>query len=68
VTGDAYVRTDLPLLPASFESALGVLEQDAFAGELLGAFRDVFVALGRHELSLWNAAVTDWERERYIDG
>jgi glutamine synthetase len=68
VIGDAYARTDLPLLPASFESALGVLEQDAFVGELLGEFRNVFVALGRHELSLWHAAVTDWERARYIDG
>lgn len=68
VSGDAYARLDLPELPTSFEAALDTLGADAFVGELLGGFRDVFLALGRHELSLWHAAVTDWERARYIDG
>lgn len=67
VTGDAYTRTDLPLLPASFEAALDILDHDPFVGGLLGAFREVFVALGNYELSLWRLAVTDWERARYID-
>ncbi len=67
VSGDAYARHDLPLLPASFDAALELLEHDTFLGELLGAFREVFVALGRHELALWRTAVTDWERARYID-
>lgn len=66
--GDAYVVADLPQLPVTFESALDALEQDCFAGKLLGGFRDVFVALGRYELSLWRLAVTDWERARYMDG
>ena len=68
VTGDAYTRADLPLLPATFESALAVLEHDAFLAGVLGEFHQVFLALGHYELSLWQSAVTDWERARYIDG
>ncbi len=68
VTGDAYTRADLALLPATFESALAVLEHDAFLASVLGEFHQVFLALGHYELSLWHSAVTDWERARYIDG
>ena len=67
IEGDAYARPDLPLLPATFEASLDALEGDDFTRQLLGDFLHVFVALGRHELSLWRSAVTDWERARYMD-
>lgn len=68
IQGDAYVRDDLPLLPSDFQQALDVVEQDGFTRKMLGGFFEVFVALGRYELSLWRSAVTDWEQGRYLDG
>jgi len=67
IEGDAYAREELTLLPATFEAGLDALEHDGFTGALLGEFLHIFVALGRHELSLWRSAVTDWEQARYMD-
>jgi|FLYL01.1.fsa_nt_gi glutamine synthetase len=68
VEGDAYAREDLPRLPDTLEAALDALRADDLAQKVFGEFLDVFLTLGRHEVALWRAAVTDWERERYLDG
>ncbi len=67
VEGDAYARAELAPLPTTLEAGLDAIEHDCFAERTLGAFLQVFVALGRHELSLWRSAVTDWEQARYMD-
>jgi glutamine synthetase len=68
VEGDAYSRQDLPLLPETLEDALAVLDSTDFGLKMPGEFLEVFVALGRREIALWRAAVTDWERDRYLEG
>ncbi len=68
IEGDAYKRKELLSLPTSLESALKDISNDEFAKKLLGEFLEVFVSLGYRELSLWGSVVTDWERDRYLDG
>jgi glutamine synthetase len=66
VLGDAYKDGDLPRLPSDLPAAVHALERSSFAATMLGpAFVESFVALVRHELQLFAASVTDWERERY---
>jgi glutamine synthetase len=65
VTGDAYSRADLALLPETLEDALDELERSDLLNKMLGEFLEVFLVLGRHEVGLWRSAVTDWELERY---
>jgi glutamine synthetase len=67
VTGDAYSRRDLTALPETLEGALDELERSEVLNKTLGEFLEVFLALGRHEVGLWRAAVTDWELARYCD-
>ncbi len=66
-SGDAYARTDLPLLPGSLEAAIGAFREDAgLRGALGEAFSRYFVTSREWELKAWQETVTDWERERYI--
>ena len=64
---DVSERTDLPPLPNSLEEALRCFQED---GELRAALGEEFCAYyavsRRWELSAWQRAVSDWERERYI--
>lgn len=65
--GDAYARTDLPLLPASLEAAVAAFQADAGLCSALGeGFSEYFVTSRVWELKAWQDTVTDWERERYI--
>jgi len=57
-----------PTLPGTLDEALSLLESSKLAREYFGnQFVDTFLAIGRHEVSLFNEAVTDWERDRYLE-
>ena len=58
----------LPPFPATLEAALAALEADRAAVDLLGEeFVSVFTTMKRAELARFNAHVTQWEREEYIE-
>jgi glutamine synthetase len=66
IDGDAYARSDLPLLPASLEAALHAFRDDAVLRAALGErFSDYYATSRAWELKAWQEAVTDWERDRY---
>ena len=66
IEGDAYARSDLPLLPASLEAALHAFREDAVLRAALGErFSDYYATSRAWELKAWQEAVTDWERDRY---
>lgn len=54
-------------LPNTLEKALKYFEQSEAAGEFFGEeFVKLYVTLGKHEVELYNTAVTDWELKRYL--
>jgi glutamine synthetase len=66
--GDAYAASSLEPLPRSLRDAVDAFEDSGFATELLG--RDVvahYVQAFRTEQAAFDAAVTDWERQRYFE-
>jgi glutamine synthetase len=66
--GDAYAADTLTLLPHSLRDALDALEASTLATEAFGA--DVVEHYGhvfRTEQAAFDAAVTDWERQRYFE-
>ncbi len=66
VTGDAYSRSDLAMLPASLEASLRAFEADTvFRGGLGETFSDYYATSRRWELKAWQESVTDWEKNRY---
>jgi len=66
VTGDAYSRSDLAVLPASLEASLRAFEADTvFRGVLGETFSDYYATSRRWELKAWQESVTDWEKNRY---
>ncbi len=55
-------------LPRTLDKALEFFNESAAAKEYFGEnFVDLFVTLGRHEVELYNSAVTDWEWNRYME-
>ncbi len=66
--GNVYEAADLDQVPHSLGEAIALLEGSAFARE---AFGDEVVAhllhFARTEQAAYDAAVTDWERERYFE-
>jgi glutamine synthetase len=59
---------DLKTLPNTLEKALNYFETSPIAREYFGErFVKLLLTLGRHEVELYNFAVTDWERERYLE-
>ena len=57
-----------PPFPATLEAALAALEADRAVVEMLGEeFVSVFTTIKRAELARFNAHVTAWEREEYIE-
>ena len=67
VEGDAYTRTDLAELPGSLESALQAFAADQVLRRSLDErFSDYYETSRKWELKAWQAAVTEWERERYM--
>jgi len=54
--------------PITLDSALNYFEQSISAKEYFGEkFVKLFLTLGRHEVDLYNSAVTDWEWDRYLE-
>lgn len=67
IAANAY-ETQAERLPHTLERALDRLEESSVAREYLGnKFIDLFLIHGRHEVSLFEKAVTDWERSRYLE-
>jgi glutamine synthetase len=66
--GDAYHGADLPTVPKSLDEALAVFRESAF---IRRAFGDQVVAhyvrFAEVELEKFRAAVTDWERRRFLE-
>ncbi|HUS23475.1 MAG TPA: glutamine synthetase family protein [Candidatus Binatia bacterium] len=66
--GDMYAAADLPTVPATLREATDLFERSAFAKQALGA--DVvahYAHFCRTEQAAYDAAVTDWERQRYFE-
>ncbi len=66
--GNAYVDDTLPALPTSLHSSLALLEGSTIAEAAFGV--DViehYLHAGRLEVREFDAAVTDWERQRYFE-
>ncbi len=58
----------LPPFPSNLEAALAALEADEAVADLLGEeFVSVFTTMKRAELARFNAQVTPWERDEYIE-
>ena len=66
--GDAYKAGDLPRVPSSLREATDLFEKSAFAKQAFGE-RVVrhYVHFFRTEQAAYDAAVTDWERQRYFE-
>ncbi|KAG2114350.1 uncharacterized protein F5147DRAFT_23852 [Suillus discolor] len=62
-------RKEVVSLPSSLEDATNaMMRPDSIAREVFGDdFVDHFGATREHEVRLWNAAVTNWEVERYLE-
>ncbi|HKI58173.1 MAG TPA: glutamine synthetase family protein [Trueperaceae bacterium] len=68
VEGDIYGASSLPRLPRSLAEAVARFEASPFAREALG--EDVvehYAHFYRSEQAAFDAAVTDWERQRYFE-
>ena len=66
--GPSEEDRSLPPFPATLEAALGALEADRAVVDMLGEeFVSVFTTIKRAELARFNAHVTAWEREEYIE-
>jgi len=64
---DAYLLEADPL-PRTLVQALDHLETSSVAVKFLGReFIDMLLTIGRHEVDLFEKAVTDWERDRYLE-
>ncbi|KAG1759849.1 glutamine synthetase guanido kinase [Suillus occidentalis] len=63
------MKEEIILLPRSLEDATNaMMKPDSIAREVFGDdFVDHFGATREHEVRLWNAAVTNWEVERYLE-
>jgi glutamine synthetase len=66
--GDAYGAEALTPLPRSLRDAIDAFEASAIAADLLGAAVVAhYVHAFRTEQAAFDAAVTDWERQRYFE-
>ena len=63
---DAYADERLPLLPRSLGAAVDAWEATPFARETFGErFAANYAGLARYDAALYDAAITDWETQRY---
>jgi glutamine synthetase len=66
--GDGYANSTAPLLPRSLAEGIELFERSDLARNSFGdRFVDHFVHTRRWELKKCREAVTDWERERYLE-
>ncbi|MBW6456434.1 MAG: glutamine synthetase family protein [Trueperaceae bacterium] len=67
-TGDLYAAGDLPRLPRSLREATDLFAASAFARRAFGDdVVDHYAHFFRTEQAAYDAAVTDWERQRYFE-
>lgn len=67
LSASAY-QSDAQRLPTTLRGAIALLQNSEAAGEYFDpAFIDHYLKLQRHEVEVYDAAVTDWERERYLE-
>ncbi|MFJ2008044.1 glutamine synthetase family protein [Streptomyces chartreusis] len=65
---DQPYETEAPRLPATLAEALQSLAEDAEFTQAFGKqFVEYYLGIKRHELARFNASVTDWEHNEYID-
>ena len=65
--GNAY-ESDLPRLPESLGRALDALESDTPLASMLGEeFMRLYVTLKRNEIRRFEATLSDWERQEYLE-
>jgi glutamine synthetase len=68
LTPSTAVPADQQQVPNSLEKALDLFAANETAKEFFGEkFVNLFLTLGRHEVELYTAAVTDWELQRYLE-
>lgn len=66
--GDAYSAHDLPAVPRTLAEAVDRFDQSAFARRAFGdEVVDHYTHFFRTEVHAYDAAVTDWERQRYFE-
>ncbi|HFA59169.1 MAG TPA: glutamine synthetase, partial [Rhodospirillales bacterium] len=66
--GDAYRSGDVPALPRTLREAAELLDgSEAMRAALGDAVVDHYVHAARWEVSVFDQAVTDWERTRYFE-
>ena len=66
--GPSEEDASLPKLPQSLEQALDDLVADRAFCDMLGPdFITLFTAVKRHELARFRGAITDWERNEYME-
>lgn len=66
--GNAYEDPSLPRLPRSLEEAATLLQDSAMARDAFGQpVVEYLVHTARLEAAAFQAAVTDWERDRYFE-
>ena len=66
--GDVYAAASLPSVPVTLRDATALFESSQFVRDTLGA--DVaahYVHFFKSEQAAFDAAVTDWERQRYFE-
>jgi glutamine synthetase len=63
---DTYADERLALLPRTLTAAVEAWEATSFARDTFGArFADDYAGLARYDAALYDAAITDWETQRY---
>ncbi|OPY58377.1 MAG: Glutamine synthetase [Pelotomaculum sp. PtaU1.Bin035] len=68
ITRESAYLTEAQLLPRNLRQALSYLEGNEVAKEYFGEdFVKLFLTLEKHEVELFDDAVTDWERDRYLE-
>jgi glutamine synthetase len=66
--GNAYTATDLPRVPRALWEAVRELERSTLAREIFGEeVVEHYLNAARVEQDTYDAVVTDWERERYLE-
>jgi len=66
--GDMYAAAELPRVPATLRDATTLFERSSFARAAFGdEMVDHYLHFFRCEQQAYDAAVTDWERQRYFE-
>jgi len=67
-SGDMYAAAELPRVPSSLREATALFERSAFARRVFGEpVVEHYAHFFRSEQQAFDAAVTDWERQRYFE-